>query len=215
MITIVDYGLGNLASIANMLKKAGVKASITSNRDEIASAARLILPGVGAFEAGMKNLAERELVAPLNHAVLERGIPVLGLCLGLQLMTRRSEEGTLEGLGWFDADTVRFRLPKESALKIPHMGWNTVRPVRESPLFAGADDWRFYFVHSYHVVCANPSDAVGIASHGYDFPAVLGRGNIHGVQFHPEKSHRFGLRLLGNFASHVPSEVEMKAVAAE
>ena len=209
MIVIVDYGMGNLASIANMLKKAGAQARISSDSGVIAGASKLILPGVGAFDAGMKNLHERGLIAPLNAAVLERRTPVIGLCLGMQLMTRRSEEGKAEGLGWIDAETVRFRLGEHGALKVPHMGWNTMRFAQATPLEAGLDsDSRFYFVHSFHVVCRTESEILGRTSYGYEFTSAVSRDNITGVQFHPEKSHRFGLQLLRNFAAPIETQAE-------
>jgi len=200
MIVIVDYGMGNLASIANMLKKAGAATTITSDAATIRAAGKLILPGVGAFESGMRNLAERGLIEPLNDAVLNRRVPVIGLCLGMQLMTRHSEEGTAAGLGWIDAETRRFRVADQS-LKVPHMGWNTMRFVKEHPLADALDNPRFYFVHSYHLVCNDESDVLGKTHYGYEFAASVAHDNILGVQFHPEKSHRFGLQLLKNFAA--------------
>lgn len=200
MITIVDYGVGNLASIANMLKRVGAAATITSDPHAIENADQLILPGVGAFDAGMKNLAERRLIEPLTRAVMERRVPVMGLCLGVQLMTRRSAEGNLAGLGWIDAETVRFRFD-DPALKVPHMGWNTMRFVHDSPLQKDFEpDARFYFVHSFHLVCNDPRDVLGVTNYGYEFVSGVARDNIWGVQFHPEKSHRFGMQLLTNFA---------------
>jgi imidazole glycerol-phosphate synthase subunit HisH len=201
MITIVDYGVGNLASIANMLKKGGAQSLITSDPGALADAEKLILPGVGAFDAGMKHLAARKLIEPLNRAVLERRVPVIGLCLGMQLMTKRSTEGSETGLGWLDADTVRFRIDDPS-VKVPHMGWNTMRFTHASPLADGLDDdARFYFVHSFHLVCRDRADILGETHYGYDFASSIERDNIMGVQFHPEKSHRFGLQLLRNFAA--------------
>jgi glutamine amidotransferase len=201
MIIIVDYGMGNLSSIANMLKKSGSPATIASDPQIVRDAEKLVLPGVGAFDSGMKNLADRGLIDPLNRAVLERKVPVLGLCLGMQLMTRRSEEGRLPGLGWIDAETVRFRLA-DPQLKVPHMGWNTMRFAKSSALACGlADDARFYFVHSYHLICADDSDALGRTIYGYEFVSAIERTNIFGVQCHPEKSHRFGMQLLRNFST--------------
>ena len=206
MIVIVDYGMGNLASIANMLKKAGVPAMISSTPETIENAVGLILPGVGAFDAGMENLVGRGLVDPLRRAVLDRSTPILGLCLGMQLMTRRSAEGRVPGLAWFDAETVRFDVSGRSDdLKVPHMGWNTIRFCKESPLREDLDaSSRFYFVHSFHVVCSAQEDVLGWTRYGYEFASAIARGNIMGVQFHPEKSHRFGLQLLRNFAASVP-----------
>lgn len=201
MIVIVDYGMGNLASIANMLKRCGVRAEITSDHSAIDRAGKLILPGVGAFEAGMRNLGERGLIGPLTRAVMERGVPALGLCLGMQLMSNRSAEGSLPGLGWIDAETVRFQFDDPS-LKVPHMGWNTMRFARQSVLADQLDDdARFYFVHSYHLVCRDRADILGLTTYGYEFASGIARGSVMGVQFHPEKSHRFGMQLLKNFAA--------------
>jgi len=205
VITIVDYGVGNLGSIVNMLKKIGAKARASSDPDVLRQAEKLILPGVGAFDPGMRKLNEVGLVPLLNELVLEKKIPVIGLCLGLQLMTRGSEEGTEAGLGWVDAQTVRFKFEPENAhLKIPHMGWNTLDIQRQHPLVADlGPESRFYFVHSYHIVCKDETDVVAYTDYGYPLAAVIGKGNIMGAQFHPEKSHRFGMQLLKNFAERV------------
>ena len=202
MIVIVDYGMGNVRSIQNMLRKVGAKAAVASDPAEIERADKLILPGVGAFDAGMRNLTERGLVPVLNAKAVEAGAPTLGICLGMQLLTRRSEEGALPGLGWIAADTRRFAFdPEHAHLKVPHMGWNHVRPSREHPLFAGlADDARFYFVHSYHAVCDDEASVLARAEYGYEFACGIGRASVLGVQFHPEKSHKFGMQLLRNFA---------------
>ena len=201
MIVIVNYGLGNLGSILNMLRKIGAEAMISSAPREIGDAQKIILPGVGAFDNGMKNLEERGLVPLLTEMVLFRRTPVLGICLGMQLLGESSEEGTLPGLGWIEARALHFRFPEaDRTLKIPHMGWNTVEAKKESPLFSGVDaESRFYFVHSYYVDCRCPEDVLTTTWHGLEFTSSLQRGNIFGVQFHPEKSHKFGLKLLKNF----------------
>jgi glutamine amidotransferase len=202
VIVIVDYGMGNLASVANMFRKGGAQPTISSDPTAIAAATKLVLPGVGAFGKGMEHLRERGLIEPLNDAVLNRRVPVIGLCLGMQLMTRHSEEGQTAGLGWIDAETVRFRFDPPSSLKVPHMGWNHMRLLRDIPLVSGLDDEsRFYFVHSYYVNCANPGDTLGVTTYGREFTSAISRENIMGVQFHPEKSHKFGLQLLRNFAT--------------
>ena len=205
MITIVDYGVGNLGSIVNMLKKVGVKAEASSNPDVLRKAEKLILPGVGAFDAGMKKLNETGLIPVLNELVLEKKVPVIGLCLGMQLMTKRSEEGTEAGLGWIDAETVRFKFGAENAhLKVPHMGWNTLDIRRPHPLVTDLEpESRFYFVHSYHIVCADEADVVAYTDYGYPLAAIINKGNIMGAQFHPEKSHKFGMQLLKNFAERL------------
>ncbi len=201
MITIIDYGMGNSGSIKNMLRKLGVASQITSDPKVIEEAGKLILPGVGAFDAGMANLRERGLAAVLDQRVKADRVPILGICLGMQLMTRRSEEGGLPGLGWIDAEARRFSVPPDSRLKVPHMGWTQVSACKESKLVTPADEkLRYYFVHSYFVDCADKVDVLLTASHGYEFAAGFECGNIMGVQFHPEKSHKFGMKLLQNFA---------------
>ena len=200
MITIVDYGLGNLGSIRNMLKKIGHPSQITSDPGLIERAEKLLLPGVGSFDAGMQNLARGDLIPLLNHRVLDAAVPVLGICLGMQLMTHSSEEGALSGLGWIDAHTVRFD-SSGPELKVPHMGWNLVRRTRTDPLTDSLpSDPRFYFVHSYRVRCGRDADVTLVTNYGSEFHSGFRRANIWGVQFHPEKSHRFGMQLLRNFA---------------
>lgn len=202
MIAVIDYGMGNLGSIANMLKKVGAESTLTSDPAVLAAADGLLLPGVGAFDAGMKNLADRGLVEPLTRSVMTERKPILGVCLGLQLFGQGSEEGLLPGLGWLDARTVRFRFsPEHGTLRIPHMGWNTVQVRQPHPLVANmGPDARFYFVHSYRLACPDESTVVAETEYGGPFPSIVARGNIAGVQFHPEKSHRFGMALLKNFA---------------
>ncbi len=205
MITIVDYGVGNSGSILNMLKKVGAKAEASSDPDVLRRAEKLILPGVGAFDAGMRKLNEAGLAPLLNELVLEKKVPVIGLCLGMQLMTQKSAEGTEAGLGWFEAETVRFQFgPGQGHLKVPHMGWNTLDIRRPHPLVADLGPGsRFYFVHSYHVLCADEADVVAYTDYGHPVAAVISKGNILGAQFHPEKSHKFGMQLLRNFAERV------------
>lgn len=199
MLVIVDYGAGNIQSIKNMLKKIGVQATISSSAVDVAAADKLILPGVGHFDYGMQKLNHSGLVSALNEKVLERKTPILGICLGVQLFTKRSDEGSLPGLGWFDAETVKFRLDAQSQLKIPHMGWNEVHERRPARLLEGLENPRFYFVHSYHLKCNDPADELLASAYGYEFACGLERENITGVQFHPEKSHKYGMQLLKNF----------------
>lgn len=200
-IVIIDYGLGNLGSMANMLKKIGAEAVVSCDPDVIGNAARLILPGVGSFDAGMRNLEKCGLISLIGARVLKDKTPVLGVCLGMQLLGKRSDEGKLEGLGWIDCETIRFKFDNDKRnLKIPHMGWNTVKVCQQHPLFEGLEtDNRFYFVHSYHVVCSNSKNMLAKTNYGFDFNAAIVKDNIMGVQFHPEKSHRFGMQLLKNF----------------
>jgi glutamine amidotransferase len=201
-LVIVDYGIGNVRSIANMLRSASLDAVVSADADVIRRASKLIIAGVGAFDAGMSNLNERGLVPILREAVFENHIPVLGICLGMQLLMRGSEEGSLEGLGWIDGRSLRLRSNGAAPIKIPHMGWNEIQPVNASPLLTGLDEnARFYFAHSYAVECANPDDVVATTVHGSAFPAIVAHGRVCGFQFHPEKSHRYGRRLLENFVA--------------
>jgi glutamine amidotransferase len=202
MITIVNYGLGNLASIQNMCRKLGIESVITDQPELIERADRLILPGVGHFRAGMDNLHASGLKPLLDRLVLNEKKPVLGICLGAQLMTRHSEEGDVDGLGWVDADTIAFNASKLGGLKIPHMGWTDI-VIRAStdPIWAGIpDDPRFYFVHSYHFNFRNEAEIAATAQYGYEFACAFRKDNIYGMQFHPEKSHKYGMRILENFA---------------
>lgn len=202
VIVIVDYKMGNLGSILNMFKKIGVPASVTSDRDKIASADKLVLPGVGSFDNGMNNLKELALEDVLTENAMKGKVSILGICLGMQLMTMSSEEGSMPGLGWIDASTKRFR-PADPRLKVPHMGWNVIAQKKDSPLLSGMyEEPRFYFVHSYRVFCADAADVLATTHYGDEFVSAFERDNILGVQFHPEKSHRFGMKLLKNFAEH-------------
>lgn len=200
-LVVVDAGIGNLGAIPNMLKRLGAKATITSRPEEIASADRIILPGVGAFDPAMRTLAESGIDAVLREKAMDERVPVLGVCLGMQLLFRESEEGRLPGLGWIAGRAVRFRLDgSDPTLRIPHMGWNWVRPARDGGLLSGFDEVpRFYFAHSYHVECDDPEDVIGWSTYGYPFASAVQHENIGGIQFHPEKSHRYGLTVLGNF----------------
>lgn len=200
MVTIVDYGMGNLGSIQNMFKRIGVSAEVTSDAAVIARSGKILLPGVGSFDSAMRRINESGLREVLDRKATEERVPVLGICLGMQLLTRGSEEGLMPGLGWIPAATRRF--PVLAGLKVPHMGWNVVVPVRASPLTDGLPaESRFYFVHSYCVQVDDPADAILKTRYGLTFDAAISRGNIYGAQFHPEKSHKFGMKLLANFAS--------------
>lgn len=199
-VVIVDYKMGNLFSIKNMLSKLGTTAVVSSSLKDISSAEKLILPGVGAFDTAVSNLRTLDLIPTLNKKVLSEKTPVLGICLGMQLFSKKSEEGKLPGLGWINGETVKFNFGEKSTLKIPHMGWNAVIPHKKSSIFKNSDDeQRFYFVHSYHVICKDCADVLATTNHGFDFVSALNHKNIYGVQFHPEKSHKFGMRLLRNF----------------
>lgn len=204
MVTIVNYGVGNLGSIQNMLKRIGATSRISSVASEILDSDKLILPGVGAFDTCAQKLTESGLIGALNKKVIEQGTPVLGVCVGLQLLTNGSEEGKLPGLGWVKGRIVKFK-PElfSNDLKVPHMGWSEVLLKKESKLFAGMfEEPRFYFVHSYHPEVEDPTDVLLTANYGYEFVAGVERANISGVQFHPEKSHKFGMKLLENFVKN-------------
>ena len=203
MITIINYNAGNIKSIQNMLKRIGAKSCISADAKEIEQAEKLILPGVGHFDYGMKNLQESGLIEVLNKKVLIDKVPLLGICLGAQLLGNRSEEGILSGLGWIDMEVVKFdenKLPEN--LKIPHMSWNEINIKKQSNLLIGlSNESRFYFVHSYHMKCNNENDILANTNYGYEFTSAVEKENIFGVQFHPEKSHKFGMRLLENFVN--------------
>jgi len=203
MVLIVNYGMGNLGSLVNMLKKIGVPAEISSDIKDIESAEKLILPGVGSFDNGMKKLQNLQLIEILNKKRIRDKTPILGICLGMQLFTKTSEEGNLAGLGWFDAKTVKFRVNKDSSFKIPHMGWDTVNIRKPHYLFQDMDiNAMYYFVHSFHVICNHEEDILTTSHYGYDFVSSISKDNITGVQFHPEKSHKFGMKVLENFCNN-------------
>jgi len=201
MLVIIDYGLGNLGSIKNMLHKIGVSAEISGDPAVIVSASKLILPGVGAFDNGMQNLIDLKLLDVLNKKVLEDKVPVLGICLGMQLMTKGSEEGLMSGLGWIDADTKRFKNTiAEKKVHVPHMGWEYVKSHKESLLLKELyDKPRFYFVHSYFVKANKEEDILFTTDYSGEFVSGFEKSNILGVQFHPEKSHKYGMKLFKNF----------------
>lgn len=198
-ITIIDYGMGNLGSIVNMIKFIGYKSHITSSISQIEDAGKIILPGVGHFDKAMHNintLGLTEVIRKKSGA----GTPVLGICLGMQLLCKSSEEGSEAGLGLIDAEVKKFRFDGGENLKIPHMGWNLADQKKENPLFSDMYPApRFYFVHSYFVSCADDADILTTTGYGIDFVSSFARKNILGVQFHPEKSHKFGMLLLKNF----------------
>jgi glutamine amidotransferase len=199
-VLIVDYGVGNLGSIANMFGRIGVDVVVSGDPADVATATKLLLPGVGSFDRGMQTLEASGLVPALEHAVFRQGKPVLGICLGMQLLGQGSEEGTKSGLGWIDAKSIRFRQEHHPGLRVPHMGWSDVTVLRSNPLLDDDPAPRYYFAHSFHVRCENTADPIGESIHGEAFVCALWHDNIFGVQFHPEKSHRFGMDLLRRFA---------------
>jgi glutamine amidotransferase len=200
MIVIIDYGVGNVGSVHNMLRRIGAKARISGNPADMEEASKLILPGVGHFGHGMRSLERSGLVPALRHQALERRKPVLGICLGMQMLTRGSEESEIPGLGWIDAFTHRFSNAR--GLRVPHMGWNNVRATDGARLFVAdaAEPERFYFVHSYYVKASRPAEVAAHCCYGDEFAAAIQSDNLFGVQFHPEKSHLFGMDMLRRFA---------------
>ncbi len=199
MITIVDYGLGNLGSIKNMFNRLGIPSLITSDIDQISSASKILLPGVGSFDNAMSRINHGSLRKVLDLKALEECIPIMGICLGMQLLTNGSEEGSLPGLGWVPSKAVR--IPAQQGLKVPHMGWNKVLPTSRSKLTENLpNNARFYFVHSYCVKVEHTKYSILKTNHGIDFDAAIQNNNIFGVQFHPEKSHKFGMQILQTFA---------------
>ena len=202
MLVIIDYGMGNLRSVEKACRRIGIEVKVSSNPDDIANASKLILPGVGHFEKGMKNLNERNLIEPIRKAALENKISLLGICLGMQLLTNRSDEGDVNGLGFIDVNTIMFDSTVD--IKVPHMGWNTVDFDDLDPLFENIKrDDEFYFAHSFHVESKAKNKYIyGSTEYGYVFPIVLKNKNVLGVQFHPEKSYDAGLQLLTNFVTN-------------
>jgi len=198
-VSLVSYGLGNLGSVVNMLKRVGAESRLVSTPEEILASDQLLLPGIGAFDTGMRLLAEHERI-PAIKAFVATGKPVLGICLGMQLLLDGSEEGVEYGLGLIPGTSTRF--PEQPSLRVPHMGWNIVAPTHDDPLVSGLEpDSRFYFVHSYKVVPARDEDVLGTTTYGDPFASMIRSGNVMGAQFHPEKSHAFGMRVLSNFAA--------------
>ena len=199
MIAVINYGLGNLRSVAGAVERIGLEALITNDPEELNRAEKLILPGVGAFGDGMKNLRELGLVEALNRLVLNESKPIMGICLGFQLMARESYEfGRHEGLGWIDASVEKIEV--NTGLRLPHVGWNDLFQRKQSVLFDGVpDEALFYYVHSYHVLCKDEARVIGECEYGIRFTAAFEQGNIFGTQFHPEKSQRWGLQILNNF----------------
>lgn len=204
MIRIVDYKVGNVGSIRNMFRRLGINSHVASAPTELPDASLIVLPGVGSFDYGMMRLQEGGWPAPLSNVAREGKVPILGICLGAQLMMEGSEEGKEKGLGFFRGKGRRFDFSNPPMpLKVPHMGWNEIGPTREHPLFSDMPkDPRFYFVHSFYLEAQEPNDVLATTTYGIDFPSVLLRDRIVAMQFHPEKSHRFGMKLLENLLRH-------------
>lgn len=203
MITIVDYGLGNVQAIANIYKRLDIPATLARSADELARATHVILPGVGAFDWAMARLDASGMRATLDDLVQVQRKPALGICVGMQMMAGASDEGQARGLGWFDARVKLFDDRKfVGRTHLPHMGWNNVEPVRTNGLLRDLGDGaRFYFLHSYYFAPNDPADVLATTIYGDRFACAVRRGNVHGVQFHPEKSHGWGIQLLKNFAA--------------
>jgi imidazole glycerol-phosphate synthase subunit HisH len=203
MITIVDYGLGNIRAFLNVYRRLNIAVKTATDAEELMGASKVILPGVGSFDHAMEQLARSGMREALDDLALRRRVPILGVCVGMQMLGRSSDEGALPGLGWIEGrvGTLELLMPAEK-LPVPHMGWNDVYPVGHNKLFDGLDsDARFYFLHSYCFLCDRDEDAIAMSSYGVDFACAVNAGNIFGVQFHPEKSHQYGGRLLQNFAA--------------
>jgi imidazole glycerol-phosphate synthase subunit HisH len=202
MITLIDYGVGNIFAFQNVYKRLDIPTKIAKTSQDLADAEKLILPGVGSFDYAMAQLNASGMREKLDELVIEKKVPIIGICVGMQMMGNRSDEGKLEGLKWIDSEILKF---DESLIqqrtKLPHMGWNDVTPVKNHSLFIGLEkDAIFYFLHSFYFKCNNPVDSLAISDYGISFSSAVNRENIYGIQFHPEKSHLYGEKLLHNFA---------------
>jgi glutamine amidotransferase len=200
-VTLVDYGVGNIKAFANIFSQLNLTVEIATTTALIGQAKRLVLPGVGAFDWAMKKLGDSGMRDALDFQVLERRTPVIGVCVGMQMMAKSSDEGKLAGLGWLDAHVAKFSPASNQDIPMPHMGWNDVSPTRPSGIFEGISDPRYYFLHSYIFVPANAEDILAETQYGTKFVSAVQRNNVYGTQFHPEKSHHWGISLLGNFAA--------------
>lgn len=197
---IIDYGMGNLNSVLKKINKISGNVLITSSPEELQQASKIILPGVGHFSKAVNNIKQLGLWEVLNEMVLVKKTPILGICLGMQLMAKSSEEGNVDGFGWFDAEVVKFKVSDKIKFKVPHMGWNTIEVKKQSKLTENLPlSPEFYFVHSYHIKSYNVSEVLANTIYDYEFASALEKDNIFGVQFHPEKSHDIGEKLLTNF----------------
>ena len=204
MIVIIDYGMGNLGSVLKSFKKVHDNVIISSSKEEIERAKKLVLPGVGHFSNGMKNLKDLDLLDLLYERVVINRVPILGICLGMQLFSKFSHEGKVAGLGWFDAEVVRFNVEDKLRFKVPHMGWNSIKIEKENILLDGIlQSELFYFVHTYHIKCFDNKDILANTNYSYGFTSIIQKDNIYGTQFHPEKSHGKGLKIIKNFVQKI------------
>ena len=202
MVVVVDYGMGNLGSVLKSLNYLNIDAKISESKSDIENASKLILPGVGHFSRAMIKLKELDYIDILNKRVLEDKIPVLGICLGMQLLAKSSEEGNAEGLGWIDARIEKFEIENKLRWKVPQMGWNSIHIQRDNVLLENVEQGElFYFVHSFYMICNEEKDILANTNYSYDFTSIVQKDNIYGAQFHPEKSHEQGLKLISNFVS--------------
>jgi glutamine amidotransferase len=200
MVTLVDYGLGNIRAFAHIYDRLNIPVEVANTPGQLARAEKIILPGVGAFDWAMQRLNDSGLRDALDDRVLNHRVPVLGVCVGMQIMARNSDEGRLPGLGWIDAEVKRLDPSLIGEAPLPHMGWNDVHPASRDNLFRAIEAPRFYFLHTYYFSANNPADVLATARYGVDFAAAVARGNVFGTQFHPEKSHQWGIDLLRNFS---------------
>jgi imidazole glycerol-phosphate synthase subunit HisH len=203
MIGILDYGSGNLRAFTNIYKKLGIPAAIIQSSIELKSASKLILPGVGSFDYAMQRLKESEMWKVIDEIVMRYGVPIMGVCVGMQMLAHSSEEGSRAGLGWIDAEVLKFDSKSyKHPMNVPHIGWNDVKPLKANHLLDGLERGaRFYFLHSYYLACHKKEEIVAVTEYGTEFACVVNKKNIYGVQFHPEKSHQWGIQVLKNFAS--------------
>lgn len=202
MITIIDYGLGNVSAFVNVYKRLNISVAVAKCVDDLAQASKLILPGVGSFDHAIKLFELSGMRQSVERLVLQEGMPVLGICVGMQMLAASSDEGSLPGLGWIDGKVKKFDIASMPiGTYLPHMGWNDVQPAGDSGLFKRMEmDCRFYFLHSYYFECSQQEDVLAVTDYGESFSCAIHRNNVYGVQFHPEKSHHFGTQLLKNFA---------------
>lgn len=203
MITIIDYGLGNIKAFVNVYERLNVSVSIAKTEDDLKASTKIILPGVGTFDHAMRKLNNSGMRETIDYLVLEQKLPILGICVGMQILSRSSEEGKLPGLGWINGTVKKFNSSGlDSKIQLPHMGWNTIHSNKSNPLLINLNrDSRFYFLHSYYFRCDSQHDTIASTEYSIRFASAINNKNIYGVQFHPEKSHQWGIQLLKNFAN--------------